>query len=178
MKAPLSTQAPTGITVDTTFLSLFFIALSLSVYLVCSSAACPSGNVNAARAETSPVFSLSCPRRSSVNEWNCTEDSAFGGYVGQVSLIGQVILTSLCKGETCSGKASYAFSLTLLLGNQTLGVCSRPLGQCFGSVAKSCMSCYVPVACFSTWSRGEKFGRVGSSCPEVYMFPETVTSFA
>ena len=66
-----------------------------------------------------------------MNEFFCTEDLAFSGCVGQVSLIGQVILTSLCKGETCSGKASYAFSLTLLLGNQTMGVCQRlvALGQ-------------------------------------------------
>ena len=49
--SPLATQATTGITVDTTFLFyVLYSILTIQVWLVCSSAACPNGNVDVTRA--------------------------------------------------------------------------------------------------------------------------------
>lgn len=132
MKAPLfPRKLPQASLLTPTFYFMFFIAFSLSNYLVCSSAACPSGNVDATRAGPHLCFPCAAPGEAQWMNFSALKTWPLSGCVGQVSLIGQVILTSLCKGETCSGKASYAFSLTLLLGNQTMGVCQRlvALGQ-------------------------------------------------
>lgn len=89
------------------------------------------------------VFTVPGPRRDSANEPICTGDWASSGCIGQVSTMGQVILTS-CAMEKLSSKGILCLSPGSASWNSDSG--ARPKALCFGSVAISLMSCYVPVA--------------------------------
>lgn len=77
--------------------------------------------------------------------------------------------------KTLSGKVFHAFFLDSNSWNSDHG--GLPKRHCFGSVAKSLMSCYVPVAFLLVLDlEVEGFGG-WKQLTVVYTFPEAVTSF-